>query len=721
MTVDGLIELSSPTRKDVFGKINVCLAIGTEAQIQFLIEKRRLKKLNIPKQLPISFKKKKDTLPKLVDGYDTRIAPIFPLLGQVGLNALVGGNANDSSNTTAVKGSKLTSTIRKASAADTSKPATIVTSPQLTAAGPSSNASATAITSPPSNATVVKNPEIASQIRKTSDLLDSLHAALTQPPNSAAFQNILKSPISQMSSTPTPIQTPSPILSAIQSLKTSKSTPSTSLNSIAASELSSSIVVDQSQVNNLKPLSIAGLFKVSVFIENAMYLRKAAPKMNKRPHKTNSKSAKHNHRNSTEIPPNTYVMFQSTIDILSNKLETHCTDIVERNCFPEYNTRFDVMLPVELLTNVSVFQFCLLCNLIYVSLQVEKRFILKMFRTNDTNQSSQRKQPSPMDDQCVGSILVDLSVLVCGFPMICGWFHISSYDGHANGQIKISVQPLENIDKYSVRNMKKAVAVASEIEPLSIDTNLGLNNSYLSRALKRKFTELEEITARLKTRLQDVTADEDDEFEKDLNTEVDDDVDLELDDYAWLSNDELYNMKNSNLSDKKNEPSSSLHNNNIVPPKYTTTPDYKSLIEIFQNIGLVERNPNLYAKLVELSTSAPQPPPSISTASTSSAASLSSSAAVAAAPFPSPIAEAFALPLPPPPSNDRDNDEDDSSHVVPLMKFEDNDDGNNTSTTILSPSSASTSTSTDTSDRVRIISEALQKIAGKLEERQSHI
>lgn len=45
-----------------------------------------------------------------------------------------------------------------------------------------------------------------------------------------------------------------------------------------------------------------------------------------------------------------------------------------------------------------------------------------------------------------------------------------------------------------------------------------LNTSSLSRVLKRKFTELHEITQRLRSRLLDVTKDDDDEFERDLNT-----------------------------------------------------------------------------------------------------------------------------------------------------------------------------------------------------------
>lgn len=57
-----------------------------------------------------------------------------------------------------------------------------------------------------------------------------------------------------------------------------------------------------------------------------------------------------------------------------------------------------------------------------------------------------------------------------------------------------------------------------------------VDNIILSRTLKRKFTELEEISQRLKSRLLDVTADDnfdmDEEFENDLNTcPEEDDID----------------------------------------------------------------------------------------------------------------------------------------------------------------------------------------------------
>lgn len=72
-----------------------------------------------------------------------------------------------------------------------------------------------------------------------------------------------------------------------------------------------------------------------------------------------------------------------------------------------------------------------------------------------------------------------------------------------------------------------------EQTPLDLRSNENptIDDSALSRALKRKFTELEEITQRLRARLFDVTGDmsmdPDDEFENDLNTIPNEDDDFE--------------------------------------------------------------------------------------------------------------------------------------------------------------------------------------------------
>lgn len=159
----------------------------------------------------------------------------------------------------------------------------------------------------------------------------------------------------------------------------------------------------------------------------------------------------------------------------------------------------------------------------------EKRFILKVWRkaaTPNSNSTSSAKAPAvpaPMEDAVVGFTAVDLSVFLNGMPSILGWYNIMDFSGRCNGQIKVNIQPLENVTIY--KSLEDGVNFQI---PLSIDVDCGGiegGNTSLSRALKRKFTELEEITQRLRARLFDVTGDEnidpDDEFERDLNTEAD--------------------------------------------------------------------------------------------------------------------------------------------------------------------------------------------------------
>lgn len=82
----------------------------------------------------------------------------------------------------------------------------------------------------------------------------------------------------------------------------------------------------------------------------------------------------------------------------------------------------------------------------------------------------------------------------------------------------------------------------------TVSNEIAADHTVLSRTLKRKFSELEEITQRLRARLFDVTGDmhtdPDDQFENDLNTlpdEEDDEDEFKLanengtntDDYDW--------------------------------------------------------------------------------------------------------------------------------------------------------------------------------------------
>lgn len=80
----------------------------------------------------------------------------------------------------------------------------------------------------------------------------------------------------------------------------------------------------------------------------------------------------------------------------------------------------------------------------------------------------------------------------------------------------------------------------------AVSGDIAADHTVLSRTLKRKFTELEEITQRLRARLFDVTGDmhtdPDDQFESDLNTLPDENEDdfkltndngLGADDFDW--------------------------------------------------------------------------------------------------------------------------------------------------------------------------------------------
>lgn len=90
--------------------------------------------------------------------------------------------------------------------------------------------------------------------------------------------------------------------------------------------------------------------------------------------------------------------------------------------------------------------------------------------------------------------------------------------------LQINIVPTDNID--CVESSNTSTDDTSELPNNLKDLENGLysvDNVILSRTLKRKFTELEEISERLKSRLLDVTADDDsfdvdDEFENDLNT-----------------------------------------------------------------------------------------------------------------------------------------------------------------------------------------------------------
>ncbi|XP_063807058.1 C2 domain-containing protein 3 [Pseudophryne corroboree] len=70
-------------------------------------------------------------------------------------------------------------------------------------------------------------------------------------------------------------------------------------------------------------------------------------------------------------------------------------------------------------------------------------------------------------ERVLGFASVDLSPLLSGFQSVCGWYNIGDFAGQCQGQIKVSVTPLENIShlKEERRVRSEAAAGRSEVTP----------------------------------------------------------------------------------------------------------------------------------------------------------------------------------------------------------------------------------------------------------------
>lgn len=146
--------------------------------------------------------------------------------------------------------------------------------------------------------------------------------------------------------------------------------------------------------------------------------------------------------------------------------------------------------------------------------QDEKRFPLHIWYKTLNNDDDDDDN----GDFCVGSVSIDLTVLVVCLPSIEGWFNIIDNSGRINGQIKVQIKPDALDVAPFTSDTREQLHQIRENSPIANALFGDFDDFALSRALKRKFTELEEITQRLRARLFDVTGDSDDQFESDLNT-----------------------------------------------------------------------------------------------------------------------------------------------------------------------------------------------------------
>ncbi|NXN16296.1 C2CD3 protein, partial [Indicator maculatus] len=52
----------------------------------------------------------------------------------------------------------------------------------------------------------------------------------------------------------------------------------------------------------------------------------------------------------------------------------------------------------------------------------------------------------PESERVIGFASVDLSPLLAGFQLVCGWYNIMDFSGQCRGQLKVAVSPLQNIN-----------------------------------------------------------------------------------------------------------------------------------------------------------------------------------------------------------------------------------------------------------------------------------
>jgi C2 domain-containing protein 3 len=268
--------------------------------------------------------------------------------------------------------------------------------------------------------------------------------------------------------------------------------------------------------------------RMAISIEAAANLPKVIVKKNR--NKRKSKTGGTSPQQRAEYDPISYATFEASIGsnyqssiVKSHEGNVYCTKVL-KGCNPQWNEVFEVGIPFDILRNP------------------QKRFVVKVWRKAKFDQQ-QQFTPKPFEDAVIGFSAIDLSALLTGLPHLSGYYNIVDFSGRTNGQIQLSFKPLQDIDAFR--------SPSSPLVPLTCPLNIDVNcmetssdgSSILSRTLKRKFTELDEITQRLKARLFDVTGDEhfdpDEEFERDLNTTVEDEEDeCVKEDFAWLRKDD---------------------------------------------------------------------------------------------------------------------------------------------------------------------------------------
>lgn len=314
---------------------------------------------------------------------------------------------------------------------------------------------------------------------------------------------------------------------------------------------------------------------------------------------TNGNGKRKQSRFITEEEPSAYVTFHAAAGygqmVKSHEGFVYATNVIERNCNPIWGKKFEVPIPLELFTNV------------------EKRFILKIWRKVSTDLAQCRYQPLPMEDVVIGFSSVDMNSLKTENQLI-EWYNIVDHNGRIHGRLKIKIKLLEDLKNLIELNKKNSCSIETSGNSMNWTcNNIDLNNTPLSRAIKRKFTELEEITERLKARLLGVTGDLDnndddesqdedndndhdddekdpilqaqlDEFEHDLNTVCEEDD--ENDGYEKYKNlNWLLSIQNHNENADENIQVQTKHDDSVSLEKIQTINDVLNKADLCNTIS----------------------------------------------------------------------------------------------------------------------------------------
>uniref|UniRef100_A0A8D0BHR2 C2 domain containing 3 centriole elongation regulator n=1 Tax=Salvator merianae TaxID=96440 RepID=A0A8D0BHR2_SALMN len=134
-------------------------------------------------------------------------------------------------------------------------------------------------------------------------------------------------------------------------------------------------------------------FAVSILVERAMHLSLKGSPLTER----------------GVTAPSSYVSFIA--DDADNPVTT---EIIENTDSPVWDFQQQTRLPKELL------------------LDPQQTLVFKVWHKADV-------------ERVIGFASVDLSPLLSGFRVVCGWYNIADFSGQCQGQIKVAISPLENI------------------------------------------------------------------------------------------------------------------------------------------------------------------------------------------------------------------------------------------------------------------------------------